>query len=71
MYSNWYVLYVFVDWVLAGSGWKQLHLDPTSSQSTKTYNTYQLMYIYSAYLLMLGNKYARSMQRLIDEINQG
>jgi hypothetical protein len=38
-----------------------VHPDPASSQSTETYNTYQLLYIYSKYLLMIGNKYARNM----------
>jgi hypothetical protein len=46
MYSNWFVLYVLVT---------------GSCQSTKTYNTYQLLYIHSEYLLMMGNKYARNM----------
>jgi hypothetical protein len=32
------------------------------------YNTYQLLYIYSEYLPMMG-KYAQNMWRLIDEIN--
>jgi hypothetical protein len=31
---------------------------------TKTYNTYQLLYIYIEYFLMMGNKYARNMYRL-------
>jgi hypothetical protein len=34
-----------------------------------THNTYQLLYIYSEHLLMMGNKHARNMYRLIDEIN--
>jgi hypothetical protein len=25
MYSNWYVLYVSVDWMLAGSGWNYIY----------------------------------------------
>jgi hypothetical protein len=39
----------------------QFNPDPVSSQSTLTYNTYQLLYIYSKYLLMMGDKNARNM----------
>jgi hypothetical protein len=34
----------------------EFHPDPASSQ----YNTYQFLYIYSEYLLMMGNKHARN-----------
>jgi len=37
-------------------------------QSTEKRNTYQLLYIYTVYLLMMYYKYARNM---IDEINWG
>jgi hypothetical protein len=43
------VLYAYVDW--------QLLVNIT----TYTYNTYQLLYIQSEYLLMMGNKYSRNM----------
>jgi hypothetical protein len=36
---------------------------------TKTYNTHQLLCIYSEYLLMMCNKYARNIERLFDELN--
>jgi len=28
IYSNWYVSCVYVDWLLAGSGWNWFHSDP-------------------------------------------
>jgi hypothetical protein len=33
------------------------------------FNMYQLLYIYSEYLLMMGSKYAQNMLRLTNEIN--
>jgi hypothetical protein len=44
MYSNWYVLYVRLN-----GGW------PGELPVNLTYNTYQLLYIYSVYLLVMGN----------------
>jgi hypothetical protein len=40
--------------------------DPASCQST---SMYQLLYIHSKYLLMMGNKHSWNMYRLFDEIN--
>jgi hypothetical protein len=48
-FHPYYVRLYHADWQLAC--W----------QSTQTYNTYQLLYINSECLLMMGNKYARNM----------
>jgi hypothetical protein len=39
----------------------KFHPNPANRQSTKKHNTYQLLYIYILYLLMMGYKYARNM----------
>jgi len=46
---------------------------PTDSQLKSTTRTICCIYIYThtVYLLMMGYKYGRNMQRLIDEINWG
>jgi hypothetical protein len=43
---------------LSDSGWSIL---TRPAASHLKYNTYQLLYIYSEYLLMMGNKHARNM----------
>jgi hypothetical protein len=35
--------------------------NPANRQSTKKHNTYQLLYIYTVYLLMMDYKYAQNM----------
>jgi hypothetical protein len=45
------------DWLLAGSG---MNSRPGQQPVDRTYNTYQLPYIYSEYLLMMGSKHARN-----------
>jgi hypothetical protein len=47
MYINWYVLYVLVT---------------GSCTCSRTYSTYQLMYIHSEYLLMMGNTYPKHVE---------
>jgi hypothetical protein len=39
----------------------QIHPNTANRQSTKKQNTYQLLYIYIVYLLIMGYKYARNM----------
>jgi hypothetical protein len=36
-------------------------LTPSQQPVNLTYNPYQLLYIYSEYLLMMGNKYTQNM----------
>ena len=63
IYNNGYVLRCSVDCLLAGLRWDR----PTDSQLNST--TRANCCIYTVYLLMIGYKYARNMQKLIDEIN--
>jgi hypothetical protein len=54
---NWYVSCFLVDRLLA------------NSQLRKKHKTYQMLCVCIVYLLMMGYRYVRNMQRLIDEIN--
>jgi hypothetical protein len=56
-----------IRWLAAGR--VMMELDPDAASSQSTYNAYQLLYMYSKYLLMMGNIHARNMYGLIDEIN--
>jgi hypothetical protein len=55
------VFTVYVLQLAAGRVRMELHPELASCQSPNTCNTYQLLYIYSEYLLMMGNKHARNM----------
>jgi hypothetical protein len=62
LYVQQLVRVIGLSWLAAGRvRMEQLHPIPASSHSTETYNTFQLLYVYSESLLMMANKPARNM----------